>query len=109
MRTVANWPCNSPIPSPMPSHKNLLLPRQLGRPILTDIFFEEGGGPKPVLIYAHGFNGFKDWGNFDLLAQQFAAAGFVLIKFNFSHNGTTPEAPEDFVDLESYAENNYSR
>ena len=74
-----------------------------------DIFFEDNEVSKPVVIYAHGFNGFKDWGNFDLVATLFASKGFVLVKFNFSHNGTTPENPEAFVDLEAFGNNNYSK
>ncbi len=74
-----------------------------------DIFFEEAGQPKPVVIYVHGFNGFKDWGNFDLVATQFATTGFVLVKFNFSHNGTTPEQPEEFGNLEAFGQNNYTK
>lgn len=93
----------------MPSQKNILHSGPNGKPILTDIFFESTSKPKPVLIYAHGFNGFKDWGNFDFLAKQFAKAGFVLVKFNFSHNGTTPETPEEFSDLAAFAEDNYSK
>lgn len=73
-----------------------------------DIFYS-ARPPGPVVIYAHGFNGFKDWGNFDLIAEQFAAAGFTFVKFNFSHNGTTPEAPEEFVDPEAFGNNNYTR
>jgi alpha-beta hydrolase superfamily lysophospholipase len=30
------------------------------------------------------------------------------VKFNFSHNGGTPQQPVDFPDLEAFAENNYS-
>ncbi len=93
----------------MAVQKNFVISGSGGKPMLTDIFFGEPSGPKPVLIYAHGFNGFKDWGGFDLLAAQAASAGFVFIKFNFSHNGTTPEAPEDFTDLEAFAENNYTK
>lgn len=62
-----------------------------------------------MVIYAHGFNGFKDWGNFDLIAKQFVEAGFTFVKFNFSHNGTCPEQPQDFVDLGAFAENNYTK
>lgn len=93
----------------MPHHKNILLPGPHALPLLTDIFLPEDPAPAPVLIYAHGFNGFKDWGNFDLIARQFAGAGFVLLKFNFSHNGTSPEHPEEFVNLEAYANNNYTK
>lgn len=76
---------------------------------MTDIFYDEQAGKKPVVIYAHGFNGFKDWGNFDLIAAQFAAAGFTFIKLNFAWNGTTPEHPEDFTDPDAYGNNNYTK
>lgn len=89
--------------------KNFLLNGSENKQIATDVFFNETGSPKPVVIYAHGFNGFKDWGNFDLIATQFAEAGYVFIKFNFSHNGTTPERPEEFTDPEAYGHNNYTK
>lgn len=64
---------------------------------------------KPSLssLFVHGFKGFKDWGHFDLLAKAFAQQGFVFIKFNFSHNGTTPENPLKFGDLDAFGKNNY--
>ncbi|MES2776166.1 MAG: dienelactone hydrolase family protein [Bacteroidota bacterium] len=89
--------------------KNTIVQGAGNKPMATDIFFEENGIAKPVVIYAHGFNGFKDWGNFDLIAERFVSAGFVFIKFNFSHNGTTPEQPEIFADLEAFGQNNYTR
>ncbi len=90
-------------------HKNIIISGAANHPIALDIFFEQDDKPKPVVIYAHGFNGFKDWGNFDLIANKIAEAGFVLVKFNFSHNGTTPAQPEEFVDLEAFGNNNYSK
>jgi uncharacterized protein len=89
--------------------KNITIPGSAGLPIALDVFFDKEGQKKPVVIYAHGFNGFKDWGNFDLIAKKFAAAGFVLVKFNFSHNGTTPATPEEFTNLEAFGNNNYTR
>lgn len=89
--------------------KNIIIPGSAGLPIALDIFFDKEGLKKPVVIYAHGFNGFKDWGNFDLIAKKFTAAGFVLVKFNFSHNGTTPGTPEEFTNLEAFGNNNYTR
>lgn len=88
--------------------KNQTIPGANGKPIGVDVFFSDST-PKPTIIYAHGFNGFKDWGNFDLIAEQFVEAGFSFVKFNFSHNGTSPEQPEEFVDLDSYAQNNYTK
>jgi uncharacterized protein len=89
--------------------KNIVIQGACNKPVALDIFFEDNAIPKPVVIYAHGFNGFKDWGNFDLTAALFASKGFVLVKFNFSHNGTTPENPSAFVDLEAFGNNNYSK
>jgi dienelactone hydrolase len=89
--------------------KNILLTDRHKKPIATDIHYDERKGKCPTIIYAHGFNGFKDWGNFDLIAGMFVEAGFSLIKFNFAFNGTTPDTPEDFTDLEAFRENNYTK
>jgi alpha-beta hydrolase superfamily lysophospholipase len=93
----------------MRSEKNLLVQGTAGRPMAVDVFAEEGKGRLPVIIYAHGFNGFKDWGNFDLVAERFAREGYAFVKFNFSHNGTTPGNPGEFTDLEAFGNNNYSK
>ena len=89
--------------------KNILLNGSGNKPVTLDIFFINNTEPRPVVIYAHGFSGFKDWGNFDLIATKFAKEGYVFVKFNFSHNGTTPEYPEEFADLEAFGNNNYSK
>lgn len=89
--------------------KNIVITGVAGKPIATDVFFKETTEKKPVVIYAHGFNGFKDWGGLDLIAEEFMNIGFVFIKFNFSHNGTTPEQPEVFTDLEAFGNNNYTK
>lgn len=65
--------------------------------------------PLPIVVFAHGYKGFKDWGCWNLVANKFAEAGFLFIKFNFSHNGTTVASPTDFVDEEAFGNNNYSK
>ncbi len=87
----------------------MTVPGANGREMAVDIFHGTTETPRPVIIYAHGFNGFKDWGNFDLVAKKFVAEDYTFIKFNFSHNGTTPANPEEFVDLEAFGNNNYSK
>ena len=89
--------------------KNIEIIGSAGRIMLTDIFYNKNEKVKPVIIYAHGFNGFKDWGNFDAIAKEFATEGFVFVKFNFSHNGTTVEQPEEFIDLQAFSQNNYTK
>ena len=79
------------------------------KPILFDCFYTETLQPKPIVIFSHGYKGFKDWGAWNLVAEAFAKAGFFFFKFNFSYNGGTTEQPIDFPDLEAFAENNYSK
>lgn len=78
------------------------------RPFLVDVTFLETGKPKPIVILLHGFKGFKDWGPFHLMADYFAQQGFVFLKFNFSHNGTTLQDPVNFVDLDAFGHDNHS-
>ncbi|WP_159022238.1 S9 family peptidase [Formosa sp. L2A11] len=87
---------------------NILIPGTHNKPILTDVFYTENNTPKPIIIFCHGYKGFKDWGAWNQMAEAFANAGFFFIKFNFSHNGGTPEQPIDFPDLEAFGQNNYS-
>lgn len=88
--------------------KNTPIAGSDGRLMGTDLFCP-ANQRSPVVVYIHGFNGFKDWGNFDLIARQFAKKGFAFVKMNLSHNGTSMDHPEDFVDLEAFGNNNYSR
>tara|TARA_Y100000782_G_C10130165_1_gene242514 strand:+ start:178 stop:1008 length:831 start_codon:yes stop_codon:yes gene_type:complete len=62
----------------------------------------------PMLVFLHGFKGFKDWGHFNLMADWLCNHGIVVLKFNFSMNGTTPEHPVDFADLEAFGHNTIS-
>jgi len=89
--------------------KDIILQGKHDKPILTDVFFNETHQQKPVVIFCHGYKGFKDWGAWNLMAEAFAKAGFFLIKFNFSHNGGTVEQPIDFPDLEAFGTNNYTK
>ena len=45
----------------------------------------------------------------NLMADAFAEAGFVFVKHNFSHDGTTVEHPTEFVDQEAFGHNNFSK
>lgn len=88
-----------------------LTSKHASKPFLVDLRFENGEVKpqnKPVIIIVHGFKGFKDWGAFNSMADYLAKEGFIVAKLNFSHNGTTPENPIDFVDLEAFGNNNYS-
>lgn len=89
--------------------KNFSIEGKHQKPIVTDVFYNETHQPKKVVIFCHGYKGFKDWGAWNLMAEAFANAGFFFIKFNFSHNGGTLEQPIDFPDLEAFGNNNYTK
>ena len=77
-------------------------------PILASVSYLKQGTPKPVIIFSHGFKGFKDWGHFPIVASWFAQQGMAFVRFNFSHNGTTAEQPSDFANLDNFGKNNFS-
>ena len=92
----------------MISLKNITISGKHQKPILIDVFHLENSMPKPLVIFCHGYKGFKDWGAWNIMANKFAKEGFCFIKFNFSHNGGTIDQPIDFPDLEAFGYNNYS-
>ncbi|OJJ23806.1 hypothetical protein BKI52_05500 [marine bacterium AO1-C] len=90
-------------------HRNIRLVSQHDdKPFGLDAFYQDNDVPKPVVVFVHGFNGFKDWGHWDATARNFAEAGFVFVKFNLSHNGTSMEHLKAFVDLEAYGHDYYT-
>ena len=89
--------------------KNQVLYRANKKPRVWDAVFNNNGKQKPLVVFCHGYKGFKDWGSWDLVADAFSREDFFFVKFNFSHNGGTVDNPIDFPDLEAFAENNYSK
>ena len=88
---------------------NNILENKNNRKFLLDAYYYETKKPKPVVIFVHGFKGFKDWGSWKALMQQIAKNNFIAISFNFSHNGTTIENPTEFSDLEAFGQNNFEK
>jgi len=97
------------MPTPLQVHRNIrLVSTHNDKPFGLDAFYQNNENTKPVVLFVHGFNGFKDWGHWEATARNFAEAGFVFVKFNLSHNGTSPEHLKDFVDLEAYGHDYYT-
>ena len=84
------------------------IPGAKGRNMLMDLTYDDNNPKAPLVIFAHGFKGFKDWGTHNMVAHLFAENGFRYLKFNFSHNGTTTDKPIDFADLIAFSENTFS-
>src|SRR6201986_5435394 len=88
--------------------ENYNIPGAKGRGMLMDITYDTAHKNGPLVIFAHGFKGFKDWGAHNLVAEYFAEHGFRFLKFNFSHNGTTADKPDDFADMIAFADNTFT-
>ncbi len=89
--------------------KDFIIEGKHQKPILIDVTYTSNEKKLPIIIFCHGYKGFKDWGAWGLMANAFAEQGFCFIKFNFSHNGGTVEQPIDFPDLEAFGNNNYTK
>ena len=62
-----------------------------------------------LILFIHGYMGYKDWGCWNLVEKFYAELGFGFCKFNMTHNGGTVDQPIDFSDLDAFGENNYSK
>jgi pimeloyl-ACP methyl ester carboxylesterase len=80
-----------------------------GLPLTFDIDFPDVNEPAPLIVFLHGFKGFKDWGQWPMMAKDLSRRGFAVLRLNFSHNGTTPSQPFDFADLEAFGHNTFSK
>lgn len=79
------------------------------KPIALDILSPDRDGLFPMVIFVHGFKGFKDWGTHNLTAAYFVQKGFQFLKFNFSHNGISLKERDIFDDLDAFSENTFSK
>jgi len=89
-------------------HKNIQIQGVHKKPILTDLCYTKNNKKKPIVIFCHGYKGFKDWGAWNLMATEFAKQNFFFAKFSFSHNGGTVEQPIDFPDLKAFGKNTFT-
>ncbi|MFK7970021.1 MAG: alpha/beta hydrolase family protein [Bacteroidia bacterium] len=76
-----------------------------GNTLHADLYGPAKG--RPMVLYAHGFKGFKDWGFVPFAGEFFAKNGFSFVAFNFSHNGIGPDM-ESFTEEDAFAKNTYS-
>lgn len=78
------------------------------KPIAIDLI-EADKAHAPLVVFVHGFKGFKAWGTHHLVARYFGKQGLSFLKFNFSHNGISGQEIEQFDDLEAFGENTFSK
>jgi len=64
---------------------------------------------KALVIFVHGYKGYKDWGAWNVVEKEFLKSNFAFLKFNMSHNGGTVKNPIDFPDLDAFGLNDYTK
>src|SRR5690554_1684487 len=79
-----------------------------GRESLIDFHEPDGFEYENIVIFIHGYKGYKDWGAWNLVQSYFVNNGIAFCKFNMSHNGGTVKEPIDFPDLEAFSLNRYT-
>ncbi|WP_379127719.1 alpha/beta hydrolase family protein [Paenibacillus sp. sgz500958] len=75
--------------------------------ILRCSHFPAQSKAKSLIVIAHGYKGFKDWGMFPYTAASLCSEHEV-ITFNFSHAGIGEDL-QNFTELDKFARNTYKR
>jgi alpha-beta hydrolase superfamily lysophospholipase len=86
-------------------NRKFILKGALEEQFTLDLSYSESQEQKGIIIFCHGFKGFKDWGCWRMVANQFVENGFAFLKFNFSHNGMGLEDSVEFTNLDKFATN----
>ena len=63
--------------------KSFTIEDDFSYPIIGDFSFSTGLKKNPLVIFCHGYKGYKDWGAWNLVADEFVKKGFSFVKFNF--------------------------
>lgn len=88
--------------------KNYSLHTQDNEIIDVTVHFTETTDFGKIIIFVHGFKGFKDWGFGPYLAEYFSKQGFFVLTFNFSLNGIA-SGTQEFTETDKFARNSISR
>lgn len=88
--------------------KNAVYTGANDRESLIDLEVPENIECRNLILFVHGYKGFKDWGAWNLVQDYFVERGIGFCKLNLSHNGGTVDDPIDFPDLDAFAENRYT-
>jgi len=92
--------------------KNIKIKNEQEDLISVDLRYPENTDSKiPVLIFCHGFKGFKDWGSFPYMLDKISKEDIFTVSFNFSFCGVDNsfDNPVGFSRLDLFAQNTFSR
>ena len=92
--------------------RNIKINNKYGDFLTTDLRFDDNVTDKmPLLVFCHGFKGFKDWGGFPYFMHELSFNNIFSVSFNFSYNGldNSLNNPTEFSRLDLFAQNTFSR
>lgn len=91
--------------------EKLKIKNKHGDNLTTDFRYDETAENLPLLVFVHGFKGFKDWGCFPYMLDKLTENNIFTLSFNFSYNGVGEEGNElsEFTRLDLFAKNTFSR
>lgn len=64
---------------------------------------------KDVVVFAHGYKGFKDWGAWSLAMDALANERRSAFRFDFTLNGISPDFPNEILDTQGWSQNTYRK
>jgi len=81
-----------------------------GLPIRWDLYSPISGTSRefPVILFIHGFKGFKDWGAFPDACEDLARSGFGVVAFNLSLGGVG-ENPTDLDRMDLFSRQTFTQ
>jgi pimeloyl-ACP methyl ester carboxylesterase len=88
--------------------ENALYKGSDGRCAFFDLHLPENFNGR-LVIFVHGYKGFKDWGAWNLVDFECTYNGFGFAKLNLTYNGGNDIYARDFPDLEAFSRNTYSK
>ena len=62
---------------------------------------------KGCVLMVHGYKGFRQWGLWRGVAEQWASEGWDVYRMDFSHNGHVEPFASDCLDEEAWSQNRY--
>ena len=72
-----------------------------------EILGEAENQAKEVVVFAHGYKGFKDWGAWGVVMDALSDSDRMAFRFDFTHNGVHPLFPEEIIETEKWSFNTY--
>lgn len=89
--------------------KSIIIKNSHSDDMSCDVYYPNKQSRKlPLVLFLHGFKGFKDWGGFPYMLEKISEIGFAVAGFNFSYNGIENE-PMNFTSPDKFAENTNTR